>query len=493
MPSVATPQTRCRAGVARIDITPPVGIYHRMWGAAKHDRSTGIHRPLNATALALSPLSTSSHSAAAHETLLVLGVDHCLLWGREMQVLLDRLVAGAGVPRERIVVAFSHTHGAGLLGLERASLPGGDLIPPYLDALAERLIEIARSALRDAVPATIVYGTGHCDLARHRDLWDNDTLQWVCGFHPGGKADDTVGVARITSDASDTTPAKTLATVVNYACHPTTLAWDNTLISPDFIGAMREVIEAETHAPCLFLQGASGDLGPRDGFVGDTAVADRNGRQLGFAALAAITPLPPPLTRHEYRGPVVSGATIGVWQHVPLEAAQQTKLARWQVESFAVELPLRDDLPNREQADAQIAQLTQHERDALSRGEESVARDYRAQIERLTRWLVRLATLPPGKTCSVPITLARLGDADWLFLESEHYQRLQTSLRARFADRPLFVTTIVNGSVHTYLPPREVYGTGIYQETVAVLAPGCLETVIDAIGARLQSRPATGA
>jgi hypothetical protein len=28
----------------------------------------------------------------------------------------------------------------------------------------------------------------------------------------------------------------------NYACHPTTLAWQNQQISPDYPGAMREVI-----------------------------------------------------------------------------------------------------------------------------------------------------------------------------------------------------------------------------------------------------------
>ena len=49
--SIATPQTRCRVGFARADITPPVGIYHRMWGAALHDRATGVHRPLMATAM----------------------------------------------------------------------------------------------------------------------------------------------------------------------------------------------------------------------------------------------------------------------------------------------------------------------------------------------------------------------------------------------------------------------------------------------------------
>ena len=45
-----TPQSRCRAAVARCEITPPIGIYHRMWGAALHDRATGVHRPLEATA-----------------------------------------------------------------------------------------------------------------------------------------------------------------------------------------------------------------------------------------------------------------------------------------------------------------------------------------------------------------------------------------------------------------------------------------------------------
>lgn len=45
MTLVSTPQTRCRVGVARRDITPPAGIYHRMWGAAMHDRAEGVHKP----------------------------------------------------------------------------------------------------------------------------------------------------------------------------------------------------------------------------------------------------------------------------------------------------------------------------------------------------------------------------------------------------------------------------------------------------------------
>src|SRR5205814_204485 len=116
---------------------------------------------------------------------------------------------------------------------------------------------------------------------------------------------------------------------LNYACHPTTLAWENTLISPDYVGALREVVEAYTRAPCLFLQGASGNLGPRDGYVGDVKVADRNGRQLAFAALSAIETLPPPGTFFEYAGPVVSGAILGSWKHKPLTEAERKADAAW--------------------------------------------------------------------------------------------------------------------------------------------------------------------
>ena len=40
-----TPTSRVRFGLARADITPPVGIYHRLWGAARHSQATGVHRP----------------------------------------------------------------------------------------------------------------------------------------------------------------------------------------------------------------------------------------------------------------------------------------------------------------------------------------------------------------------------------------------------------------------------------------------------------------
>ena len=111
--------------------------------------------------------------------------------------------------------------------------------------------------------------------------------------------------------------------IVNYACHPTTLAWDSRALSPDYVGAMRETVQTRYPAPCLFLQGASGDLGPRDGFVGDREVADRNGRWLGYAALTALESTLPPERELRYAGGVTSGTTIGVWEATELAADRQ--------------------------------------------------------------------------------------------------------------------------------------------------------------------------
>ena len=47
------PSFRGWIGVARHDITPPVGIYARNWGAAQHDVAEGIHRPLEAAVMTI--------------------------------------------------------------------------------------------------------------------------------------------------------------------------------------------------------------------------------------------------------------------------------------------------------------------------------------------------------------------------------------------------------------------------------------------------------
>ena len=460
---VDTPQSRCRFALAHGDITPPSDIYHRMWGAAKHDRATGIHRPLRATVVLLASLEGG-------EQQFIIALDHCVMGRQEMNNLLDAVCEATDIQREELIVVFSHTHAAGLMGLERGNLPGGELIGPYLESMAAQTIKLARETQENLQPATILYGTGRCSLAAHRDFWDEENQLWACGYDPATPADDTVLIAR--AHAEDGT---LLATLVNYACHPTTLAWDNTLISPDYPGAMRETIEAATGGPCLFLQGASGELGPVEGYVGDTSVADRNGRQLAYAALSAIESLPAPNTRFEYTGPVVSGATLGEWKHNELPEESSAANASWQLTRQIIPLPIRPGTLTIEEVETELAEW-----------EQKNTPDARAMAERKRRLLHRLNQLPSGENFLLEAIVLRLGGAVWIIIQGELYSVLQKALRERFPGTPLIISTIASHWGASYLPPKEIYDKGIYQESIAIVAAGSLESVIETIGSKIE-------
>src|ERR1700732_2774865 len=100
-----TPQSLCRASVAQIDITPPVGIYHRMWGAAVHDRATGVHRPLLATLLYL-------RDEASDAAQLIIAVDHCIIDGAEMAHLRAAVGKATSLDPGQVHINLSHTHGS---------------------------------------------------------------------------------------------------------------------------------------------------------------------------------------------------------------------------------------------------------------------------------------------------------------------------------------------------------------------------------------------
>jgi len=451
-----------------------------MWGAATHDRAQGVDRPLRATLAMFAPLS--SDEVKPDQRQILISLDHCVLGAVEHRQLVERIARASRQPEACFLVVFTHTHAAGLMGLERIEFPGGDLIPPYLESLAATCARLTLECEERLEEAEVVYGTGRCDLAANRDFYDGERGVWVCGFNPGVPSDDRVVVARITSSRG-----APMATMVNYACHPTTLAWANTLVSPDYVGSLRELVEQQSGAPCLFLQGASGDLGPREGFVGDSAVADRNGRILGWAALSALEGLPVPGTTFVYSGPVVSGATLGAWEHRELAGKELAALALWRVERWSEPLAYRPGNPRREDLEADLVRLASEERQAAEGGHAELARDSRAMAERKRRLLHRLAQLPSGPCYPLQVVLWRMGASYWVGVQGESYSVLQRELRARFPERCIVVASLAADWGASYLPPAELYGQGLYQESIAVVAPGSLEQLIESVARRIQA------
>jgi Neutral/alkaline non-lysosomal ceramidase, N-terminal len=448
--------TRCRFGVASRDVTPPVGIYARSWGAATHEAAEGVHRPFAATAAVFAPI------AGDGPTLALVAVD--LGWFQypaDEQDLRAAIRHRTGLEEAALLISLSHTHAGPNVNSQLADKPGVELIQPYLGRLTEQIGAAILDAQAALAPAWVTYGYGRCPLAVNRDLWDAEAERFACGYNPDAAGDDTVLVARVTGDEGEPR-----ATLFNYACHPTTLAWENRLLSPDYIGAAREVLERAFGVPALFFQGASGELGPRDGYVGETDVADRNGRQLGHAAAAAIESLPPPGTRFVYTGIVASGANLGTWEYQPCEPEQVRASERLAARMTHVEL-------RRKEALGVVDSLSSATPDAVQEQEKALRRRF-----------VDLA-LGDSPVHEMPLWLWRLGDALLVALPNEAYSPFQVELRRRFAGTPVLVLTVTNGTLG-YLPPRESYGSGRYQEQQSPYAPGCLEQTIEAAATALE-------
>ncbi|HVW01764.1 MAG TPA: hypothetical protein VHB77_15540, partial [Planctomycetaceae bacterium] len=114
MQTYRVPQSRCRFGIATADMTPPVGIYHRMWGAARHDRATGVHRPLVMTAAVFQAFDAEASPSAVQEQIL-LSLDHCILGNAELERIEQAILAESRLEGAQLAIVCSHTHGAGLL------------------------------------------------------------------------------------------------------------------------------------------------------------------------------------------------------------------------------------------------------------------------------------------------------------------------------------------------------------------------------------------
>ena len=469
---VEIPTSHLRFGFARVDITPPVGIYHRMWGAARHDRAEGIHRSLYGDVLVFAPVEGDGIVVRANLDLVGLATE-------QHGALVAALGRAAGTDTDRVVVTYSHTHAAGWFTPNRIPLPGGEMIPAYLEELEEKLVGTCKEAMAGMREVTITYARGRCTMARNRDCWDGEMEGYVCGFNPEVEADDTVMVGRV-SDGE----GQVVATLVNYACHPTTLAWDNTLISPDFIGSMREEVEQATGAPCTYAQGACGDLGPRRGFVGDTAVADANGRELAYAALGALTSMGTPGSDFHYQGPVVSGATLGAWGEAPFSEERWRGVRRFGGGFYSVDLPYKEGV-DRETFARDLEEWTKREKEADVRGDAAEAQDCRARAERARRWLARLDDLPGGKTYALRFSVHLMGDAVWCTCGAEPYNLIQTELRRRFPDLTIVFSPLSGNMQVAYLLPKDRYGKGLYQEEPSSLAPGCLEILTEAVAQRI--------
>lgn len=430
-----------RFSVATADITPPLSIYARNWGASLHDGAEAVHKPL------------------LMQCFLIKSVDNDLLvwftadlgwWKNSLdeQNLRNHILKKLNLREEQVLFCLSHTHAGPSICSTDKDKPGGGLIGPYLAFLADTAVRLCREAMSDMKNGTLTWGYGTCDLAAKRDYFVDG--EYLIGYNPLEKADNTllVGVVRDKDGGF-------LATLVNYACHPTTFAHENKLLSPDYIGSMREVVEEYTGCPCLFLQGASGDLAPKHQYVADPAIVDGHGRRLGHAVIATIESVPQNDFHLVFEGSLISGAPLALWKPRKKEPDYRMTAMVLRIEVNYKELPA-------------LEELTQE----YEQCENRVLKD------RLWRKMNTQKVIGEKKNDTIPIWIWKLGKSIVVAQANEAYSVIQERLRAAFPNQNISFINIANGYVG-YLPPADLYDKDMYAVWQTPYAKGSLEKVID--------------
>jgi hypothetical protein len=247
------------AAAASVSVTPRAedlreGVYLGGFGSYRQRRATGIHDDVYCRALAMSDGST----ACVIAVLDLVGASGPLLASiREDAARLTKL------PPSSILIACTHSHASpdtqGLWGGTGAG---------YDTHVAHRAASTIWQAHQALAPATAVAATTSLGgVVRNRRGWP--------------ETDETLTTLRFTSPAG-----APVATLVNYACHPTASGAANTEVSRDWCGVTVDAVEREMGGVAIYVNGAIGDVNPaaNGGFDGVRTL----GEAVAAASLASL-------------------------------------------------------------------------------------------------------------------------------------------------------------------------------------------------------------
>lgn len=226
-----------RVGFAKQNITPSRPM--PMWGyGARHAAlSTGVRDPLFAKAVVLE---------VGSKKLAIVGLDLGRSPRDDMMVRIRKAVrVEAGV--DYLLISGSHTHHGPVLELldEEGKGKGTfDDAVAYNAELEQKLIQVIVRAASAVQEAKMGWGTRVVDMNRnrHSKLDPKPT-------------DPELGVMRF-----DSLEGKPIAMVTNFAAHPTMIDASDLRFSAEWPGEMMNAVEASMGAPCVFMQGAAGDM-----------------------------------------------------------------------------------------------------------------------------------------------------------------------------------------------------------------------------------------
>jgi hypothetical protein len=429
-----------QAGVAIADITPPVGI--PLVGFAGRGPSIGVHDPLRAKALVL----TDGRSSAA-----VISCDLIGLGAEVVEDIRNQVSDFTEIPPGNVTISCTHTH----YGPDAYRDTSSDMVMAYQANLRYTLAGAVFEALSRMRPVKLGVGWGASDIGiNRRERAPDGTM--VLGQNPEGPIDREVGVVRI--DALDGDP---IAVLVNFATHPVSQTSRMRMISADFPGMACDVAAQLTSSPCLYLQGACGNI---------NSVIGINSR---------FHPVEPSHEPPRTLGMRLGCEIVRVW-----ETIEPHTVSSLGVTSETVSLP-RLNWGSQERAEELVATLEQELAELRTAEEPNQGRIFWAErrLGRAAEALDSWRTGEPLPGVSAELQALRVDDFAYATAPAEVFNEIGVAVKAQSPFSDTFFVGYTNGSIG-YVPVPEAYPEGGYEVEFAsqvnpgaagMITEGCLE------------------
>ncbi|MCX7919390.1 MAG: neutral/alkaline non-lysosomal ceramidase N-terminal domain-containing protein [bacterium] len=227
------------AGVAKTDITPPVGIELTGY-IGRQQPSVGIHDPLFAKAIVLADGNTK---------LALVSCDLLALSRESVAAIRQAVNHQSQIPLQNILIACTHTHsGPATVFLRNC----GTVDKDWLAKLEQQISNTIIAAANSMEPVNLGFGIGTADINLDRRTKKDTTLK-------PNIVDKSLGVIKL-----DLITGEPLAIIINYTCHPVVLAEKNRYISADYPGAVCDYISSRypNEPLVVFFNGACGNINP---------------------------------------------------------------------------------------------------------------------------------------------------------------------------------------------------------------------------------------
>jgi hypothetical protein len=445
------------AGVGRCDITPAPGTPQGGWGAQTHQRGLGADLPLYATALVL---------ADSAQSIAIIDVDAIGFDAEWTGKIIDAVAELSKIPREHIRFSCTHTHSGPNTFRMALITEGLDMATAYLHSLPQRIASAVWQAQQNLKPVRVAAAEGTCEIGVNRRL-RLENGQVVIGRNWAGPVDHTVRIVRI-----DDLAENPLATIVHFACHPTTIAWQSHHATPDYPGMAKKVVEEQLGGTCLFLQGATGNLHPRRGFTGDFSVYRKMGKMLGLEATKLALGVETLPRKERLTGVQESGARIGIYEDEAVEPPPAALAIRTRMLSLpAAQLPPPEALEGEAATlRAEVARLRQHGTEEEIRATTAHATQVGMRADR--------ARMFHGKShIDWPLMVIRIGEVALVSMQGEPFIEIAQEIAAASPFPHTLVSGYSNGGFG-YMPVASAFAEGGYEVEVSPFAPEAAEIMV---------------